>query len=316
MRRIERLINLVAALLETNRPLSADEIRQRIAGYEQDSFEAFRRAFERDKEALREMGIPLELRRSDPYVDGGDGYIIPKERYYLPELDLAPDELAALRIAAETVLGPAEAGTGMLKLSLGDDPAWRGPQVIAGANVAVEDPRLNSLYTALLDRRRVQFSYTDAHGRATTRRVEPWRLVHRTGHWYLIGRDAEIGERRTFKLSRIDGEVRAVEGSYEVEEPADEADHLGGEAWEIGSGETTRAWVRFGREARWWAEQNLDDLPRRDAVDGALDVEMRVSNEEALLAWVVGWGGHVAVVAPDWLQKRLVEHLEPWLGAS
>lgn len=312
MRRIERLINLVAALLETRRPLSTDEIRAKIAGYDQESFEAFRRAFERDKEALREMGIPLELRRSDSYLDR-EGYIIPKERYYLPELDLEPDELAALRIAAQTVLGPTEAESGLLKLSLGEDPAWSGPQVIAGANVGVQDPHLTPLYSAVVERRPIRFSYTDARGRTSARRLEPWRLVHRAGHWYIVGRDADLDERRTFKVARMAG-VELLDGSYVVPESATPSGELAGEPWEIGSAETSDAWVRFAPSARWWAEQNLSDRPRRDAPGGALDVEMRVSNEDALLGWVIGWGGRVSIVAPDELRCRLVDHLQPWLA--
>src|ERR671919_1957396 len=76
MRRIERLINLIAALLEARHPMTAEDIRQSIAGYEQSSREAFRRSFERDKEALRAMGIPLEL-TPDP-ATGTDAYHIPK----------------------------------------------------------------------------------------------------------------------------------------------------------------------------------------------------------------------------------------------
>src|SRR5918992_1189633 len=108
VRRIERLINLIAALLESRRPLTAEEIRAEIAGYDQETHEAFRRAFERDKEALRAMGVPLEVRPTDPFSDQADGYFIDKSSYYLPELDLAPDELAALRLAADSVLGAKE----------------------------------------------------------------------------------------------------------------------------------------------------------------------------------------------------------------
>jgi proteasome accessory factor B len=79
MRRIERLINLIAALLDTRHPMTAEEIRSRIAGYDQGSHDAFRRAFERDKDSLRHMGIPLELVPTDPFSEVPDGYIIPKD---------------------------------------------------------------------------------------------------------------------------------------------------------------------------------------------------------------------------------------------
>src|SRR5688500_18264737 len=161
MRRIERLINLIAALLETRRPLTAEEIRDRIAGYDQSSHEAFRRAFERDKEALRSMGIPLETRALSAFGDDPDGYIIPKDKYYLPELDLAPDELAALRLAAGALIGAGQAAeAGILKLSVdaaAETPA--PPRVTWGADLDAEQPMLGPLYAAVSDRTPVSFDY-------------------------------------------------------------------------------------------------------------------------------------------------------------
>jgi len=148
MRRIERLVNLIAALLETRRPLTADEIRNEVAGYGGTSLEAFRRSFERDKETLREMGVPLEIVPTDAFSEQADGYIIPKDRYYLPELDLELDELAALKLASEAILGRGEkeAEAGMLKLTLAEEPDGRaGPRVVTGAELSVEEPSLGAV---------------------------------------------------------------------------------------------------------------------------------------------------------------------------
>src|SRR5918999_6199852 len=174
MQRIERLLNLIAALLDSARPMTAEEIRQRIAGYDQPNHEAFRRAFERDKEALRNMGIPLEVVPTDPFADQADGYIIPKDKYYLPDIDLEPDELAALRIAAQAVLGAQEqAGTGLLKLLVADEGGGVGPgRVSWGADLAAEQPALGPIYSALLERAPISFEYTTANGPTTTRNVE------------------------------------------------------------------------------------------------------------------------------------------------
>ncbi|MFN2490302.1 MAG: helix-turn-helix transcriptional regulator [Actinomycetota bacterium] len=317
MRRIERLINLIAALLEAPRPMTADDIRARVAGYDQDNFEAFRRTFERDKDALRAMGVPLELRISEPLEEQRlDAYVIPKDRYYLPDLDLEADELAALRIAADTVLGRGEedAEAGLLKLSVGRDLAsWSGPQVIAGANVGADEPHLRELYGALLERRPVEFSYEDARGRRSTRRVEPWSLVHRGGYWYVIGRDADAQAQRTFKLARIDSRLLALEGSYRVPAGFDAGTAVGVEAWEFGPDETSEVTVRFDPGVAWWARQNLPELPAREQGDGALEVDMPTGNRAALLGWVIGWHGAVTVVAPEAVRGDLLEHLGPWL---
>jgi proteasome accessory factor B len=312
MRRIERLINLIAALLEAPSPMTADDIRARIAGYDQGSQDAFRRMFERDKEALRAMGIPIETIQVDPLGADVEGYIIPKTRYYLPQLDLEPDELAALRIAAEAILGAAEAAhAGLMKLTVDAETApVDGPRIVWGTDLASEQPLLASLYSALLDRRAISFSYQSAGSdQPTTRALEPYALLHQRGHWYVVGRDRDRDAPRAFKVSRIDAPVRALSGSYDIPEGFNASAHLGGEPWEVGQEVAATAVVRFSPRLRWWADQNLPDAHRREAPGGALDVEMPVSNVDALVSWAIGFGEEVEIVEPVDARRALVAHL-------
>src|ERR1700761_4343384 len=93
-RKTERLLSLVVCLLSTRRYLTAEQIRHAVAGYPEQP-EAFKRMFERDKEELRELGIPLETGPINP-LDGEDtGYRVQRQVYELPELVLEPDEAAA-----------------------------------------------------------------------------------------------------------------------------------------------------------------------------------------------------------------------------
>ena len=100
--KLERLLNLTAALLDTRRPLSAEEIGRMIPGYPGDPA-SFRRTFERDKDDLREMGIPVEVVMPQGTDNTRAGYRISPERYYLPDPGLDPDELAALRLAVGAI---------------------------------------------------------------------------------------------------------------------------------------------------------------------------------------------------------------------
>lgn len=314
MRRIERLINLIAALLETSRPMTAEEIRTRIAGYEGSSLEAFRRSFERDKADLRAMGIPIELRRVDALSDV-EGYVIPKSLYYLPQLDLEPDELAALRLAAESVLGGGEiAESGLMKLSVdAASESWGGPRVVWGADLAAEQPALAVIYPALLERRAVAFRYRGAAAaEASEREVEPYGLVHRRGNWYVVGRDRAKDEVRSFRVARVEGEPRLLDDRYAVPEGFRAEVHLAGEAWELGDAPTT-ATVRFDSEVRWWAEQNHPDAPRRERPRRAVDVELQVSNVDALVSWAIGLGPGVEILEPESARAALLEHLAPYL---
>ena len=313
MRRIERLINLIAALLDTDRPMSAEDIRRSIAGYDQPSHEAFRRSFERDKESLRSMGIPLDVRP----VPGSDvdGYIIPKDKYYLPELDLEPDEVAALRLTASAVLGGHElAESGLMKLSVdATAPEWNGPRVVWGADIAVEQPLLGSLYGSLLERTAVTFEYLSADGASSTRTLHPYGLVHRAGHWYVVGRDTARDAVRSFKVSRISSDIQPAGESYEVPEGFDAAAHLGGEPWEIGDA-AAPVTLRFDPSVAWLAKQSIGgDVKIVDTEDGGCEVTMDVANLDALISWVIGFGDRVEIVSPEEARARMIDHLRPFL---
>ena len=313
MRRIERLINLIAALLEAPRPMTAEAIRAEIAGYDQANFDAFRRAFERDKEALRDMGVPIEVVPTDPFSDQADGYVIRKERYYLPDLDLEPDELAALQIAAQAVMGAEEeAGAGLLKLSVDDIGAVAGGRVAWGADVAAELPALGPLFSALLDRRPIGFSYRSASDVVTDRRIEPYGLVHRRGNWYLVGRDVDKQEQRTFKVSRISSEIEQLDGTYQIPEGFDAAAHVAAEAWETGSEHLT-ANVVFDAPIRWWVDQNLAGHPTKEHEGGGVEVELPVANADAFVSWFVEFAEDATLVAPDSLRTELCRRLAPVL---
>lgn len=312
MRRIERLINLIAALLETERPLTAEEIRKRVAGYGGESQEAFRRMFERDKADLRSLGIPLELKKLHP-LDEVDGYVIPKEHYYLPDIDFEPDELAALHLAARSTVG-SDAGAGVLKLAV-DQPDVPGAAlpVLWSTDLAAEQPILEALYSAALERNRVSFTYRQTTGETRSRAVDPYVLAHRRGHWYVVGRDVERDAVRTFRVSRIDRDVVVTGDGFEPPGELDTDEYLGGASWEIGA-EPIRTVVRFNPTMRWWAQQNMSGSVRLPGPDGSVEVELDVANLDALAAWVIELGGEVTIVEPAAARDALLGHLEPFLG--
>ena len=181
-RKTERLLSLVVCLLSSQRYLTATQIRAAVPGYP-DSFDAFKRMFERDKEELRELGIPLDMGSNGP-LDEELGYRIPRQRYMLPDIRLEPDEAAVLALAARVwrraELAGAAAGA-LLKLrAAGVEAEETGQPGI--------EPRLTGeaafgpLWEAVRDRRPVTFAYR-AVGRSEPqqRKLEPWGVVNRHG---------------------------------------------------------------------------------------------------------------------------------------
>ena len=208
-RKTERLLSLVVCLLSTRRALTAAQIREAVPGYP-DSFEAFKRMFERDKEELRELGIPLETDLASP-GDEEAGYRIRRQAYELPEITLEPDEAAVLGLAARVwqraELAGAAAGA-LLKLRAAGIDAEDGTRAVIEPRVHTGEAAFGPLWEAVMERRPVGFAYRAA-GRTgpQQRRLEPWGVVNRHGRWYVAGHDLDRDAVRVFRLSRIEGAV-------------------------------------------------------------------------------------------------------------
>jgi proteasome accessory factor B len=216
-RKTERLLGLVVCLLSTTRYLTADQIRQAVPGYPEPD-DLFKRMFERDKEDLRDLGVPLETGLNHPF-DEDLGYRIRQQAYELPELRLEADEAAVLGLAARVwrraELAGAAAGA-LLKLraagidTAGPDAADERPSAQGiEPRLGTPEPAFGPLWEAVRDRRPVTFSYRAA-GRSDPQRreLEPWGVVNRHGRWYVAGRDRGRDATRVFRLSRIAGPVK------------------------------------------------------------------------------------------------------------
>src|SRR5580704_10903419 len=192
--RLERVTDLVLVLLNADQPLPLDAIALQVPGYPAEHA-ARRQAFERDKRLLRNEGIPLRTLR----LPGGEqyGYSIDREAFYLPDLDLAPDEQVALHLAV--------AGVHL------DDPSGRDALLKLGATglgevrpiATLDTPRaLVDLFEAVRTKARTTFVHRDAE-----RQVVPAGLWFRFGHWYLVSWDLDRHDIRTFRVDRIAGGV-------------------------------------------------------------------------------------------------------------
>lgn len=223
--RAERLMNLHILLLGARRFIGKDAIREAIypehpRGAAGD--EAFERAFERDKDALRQIGAVIEVGSADAFFDDEIGYRIPTEQTSLPELRFESDEAAVLGLAAQVwqqaTLAKAT-GRALAKLKgqgVEIDPTRL--EVVAPA-ITADEPAFEPLWDAVGKRRQVTFPYQRAsESGPTARRVQPWGLVRSSGRWYVVGFDVDRGAERIFRLSRIVGPVRATgkSGAFDV----------------------------------------------------------------------------------------------------
>lgn len=304
MDRLERLLNLTMVLLETPRPLSAAELAEAVPGYgDIDNKTAFRRALERDKDALRDMGVPIAVEPvpgTDPPVDG---YRVRREDYELHDPGLEADELTALALAASSVRFEGTTGSaGIWKL--GGAP---GPPDGAGTEL-VDVPggaAVLAAYQAIDARATASFRY-----RGRERVVDPQRLDFQQGHWYLTAHDRGAGERRVFRLDRVDGEVvlgepDSAEGSADAPPPAT------ARPWLLGEEALAVARVLVDADhARWAVQQVGDDGVAERHPDGSVTVELEVRNRDGFRSFVLGFLDHAEVLSPDALRDDLVRWLQ------
>jgi proteasome accessory factor B len=228
-RRTERLLSIVVLLLSSNRYLTAEQIRAAVSGYPEQE-EPFKRMFERDKEELRDLGIPLETGRASQF-DDDLGYRITRQDYELPEISLEPDEAAVLglafRVWQSAELAGAAAGA-LLKLKaasrdLQDDETVTQRRGIE-PRLTTQEPAFGPLWEAVRDRRPVTFEHqSPGRSDATKRILEPWGVVNRRGRWYVAGHDRARNAPRVFRMDRITGPVRLAgpPGSVQVPEGTD-----------------------------------------------------------------------------------------------
>ncbi|GDX32248.1 hypothetical protein LBMAG15_11820 [Actinomycetes bacterium] len=211
--RTERLLNLVFCLMASRHAVRRADIQASVPGYlDAPSDAAFERMFERDKDELRGMGIPIDTVND---VNGEvEGYRISLAEYELTGLSFTTEELAVLTLAAsvwdEAIMAPA-ATTALRKLEAAQESAVITPTFSPGVNVrwSETDAAILPLFTAVREQRVVSFDYRSGNAPVSKkRRVDPWAVVAEDGHWYVVGHDHDRADTRVFRLSRIAGTVQ------------------------------------------------------------------------------------------------------------
>lgn len=307
-RKTERLLNLVICLLATRRYLTVDRIREAVPGYPE-SDEAFKRMFERDKDELRELGVPLET-GTDSVWDDEPGYRIRRADYELPPISLEPDESAVLALAARVWQRASLAGAAsgaLLKLrAAGIDTGTATPPGIE-PRVDTTESSFPALWRAVRDRRPVEFDYRVAgDADPQRRRLEPWGVVSWHGRWYVTGHDRDREAVRVFRLSRIAGDVRSAGSAGTVTVPGD-ADVR--QIVVSGAQDTPRRTARV--RIRTGAADGLRRAASRCVPDGdGWEIaEFGFDNPDRLAGFVAGFGADAAVVEPPDLRDAVVRRL-------
>jgi proteasome accessory factor B len=318
--KVERLMNLVIALLSTRNFITAERIRQNVYGYADcPNDDAFARMFERDKNELRDLGIPLETGRVSRY-DPTEGYRINRDAYALPDIELTADEAAAVAVAVQLWESPelvtATQGA-LLKLRAAGvdvdaaDTSVSIPSAAALPTVRGSESILGILLAAIDSGQTVRFAHRPMRTEPyTTRTVEPWGVVTHHGRWYLVGRDRDRDAVRTFRLSRIGSEVEPVGPPGAVSKP-DDVDLRQIVARVVGespTGVSARVWIADGRATALRRVATMVEPMRLGDRDGDL-VSVDLGSLDRLAREIAGYGPDAVVLEPDALRDEVLTRL-------
>jgi proteasome accessory factor BC len=312
-----RQLSLVAFLMAERRPLTARDIKSTVEGYSEMSDEAFARRFYSDRTELVGLGVPLHSQRDE--FTGEELYTLRSEQYFLPTLDLKEDELAALQTAFYLLEGKF-AYAEPLRLALQNLALGRPTELEAAPESAVRvelrDPdysaemsgRLTKLEGAISKQRTIRFDYWSIWSdRVRERTVNPYALLPDRGWWYLIGHDLDVNERRTFRVSRIQGDIRFAtrrERDFRMPEDFDPSEFRGRQDWQYG--ETAgEAEVELDQDTAWWVERMVE---RGRVDDGVFTTPY--ADLELLAGWVLRQEGRARPLAPPELVEAVEAGLE------
>jgi len=304
----ERLFSLVLALLATEHGLTKSDILSTVQGYRQryahgGDNTALERQFERDKDDIRELGVPLETVAEPGQTDNQQlRYRIPKSAYELPaDVHFTPEELTLLGLAArvwrEGSLS-ADSRRAILKLAAHGE---LDPVIGLAPRLHTRERAFEPLSRALERRAIVTFPYLKpGESEARVRRVRPLSLVQHDGRWYLGAFDDDAGGERTFLLSRISGDVTVTAHTF----PGDDVDHARAtldDLQRLWDQNVARVTVEPGSDA----EVRLRH--RAEVEDGALTIHYVDTN--VLADELAAYGPEVLVLSPPRLRDAVIDRL-------
>ena len=239
------------------------------------------------------------------------GYRIPKAEYYLPDIEFAPEELAALMVAAQSGAGDSPAEHGMRKLlfgaeggvlgSLVDGPLASGSDADSSVVIACAD--------AASRHRKIRFHYRTAEGAGSEREVDAFAVVYRGGHWYLVGHDRDRDAVRAFRVSRLvgspsdEGEGRPRPDGFLA------AEHVRAGPWDAAAED--RASVAVAPDAVWRVRATLAGSTTAGTLDdGRMELSVPVPDEASVASLLLELGPDVEVLSPPSLRDEMVRRLE------
>ncbi|MEK6273781.1 MAG: WYL domain-containing protein [Actinomycetota bacterium] len=313
-----RQLSLVAFLMAERRPLTARDVKQNVEGYQEMSDEAFARRFYSDRAELLALGVPLDSQRDEH--TGEELYRLSSERYFLPPLELTDEELAALQTCLYLLEGQFAYAEplrlALQNLALGR-PGFEETPTETARSVELHDPgyspelpgRLAKLEGAISKNRTLKFEYWSIlRDDLRERTVNAYALLFDRGQWYVVGLDLDDDKVKTFRVSRIRGDIRLAtrrERDFRLPEAFDADEFRLGPPWQVGK-TAGEARIEVGGDTAWWVDRVYGRYGRIE--DGVFVTDY--SDLGQLSAWILRQDGRAIPLAPPELRRLVRDDLD------
>ena len=308
----ERMMNLLALLVDRAKPLTLRQVRQELGTQYPESDEAARAAFERDKAALREMGIPIETKTLGGDAAGEVTYWVNRSNYELSDLRLTQEERDALQLAVATV---------HLGAQHGEEALWKlgGERILGKAsmsvNIGLVDSNMATITDAVMKRKTLNFEY-----KGEKRQVDPYGMLSRNGFWYIIGFDHLRRDKRVFRVDRIEGSVWAGEPrAFKTPADFDVAAAVPTEKQMLaaGDGEVTNAVVLVDASLAPIVRREFGETSViRDRQDGSVEFSIPCANMEGFRLWLFAMVESAEVLEPQNVRDQVMAWLEELISGK
>lgn len=316
----ERLLNLLIMLLVQRRYVSKDRIREIL--YPDSTVDAFEKMFERDKEELRSLGVPIEVGQMDAYFDDEPGYRVRPDLLALPDISLTADEVAVVGLATKVwqhaKLARATTEAVRKLTALGADLDVSALDIVE-PRLNADEPSFDVFLEATQERQAVTFDYRrPGQTEPTTRHLQPWGVTRYSGRWYVVGFDTDREAERVFRLSRVEGRPQkaGAPGAYEVPDEVD----LGEVARRLAPAVSTERVVLLVRQGAGVSLRRGADLldtgvlgPDGDRGWDRLEIQRA---ETGVVDEVLAFGPDVVVEGPPTVRQRVVDRLAAALAEA
>jgi proteasome accessory factor C len=289
--RLRRLLVMLPWLMEVGEVPLADVARR---------YDLTEAQVQTDLELVAMCGLPPFVDEMvDVFVDEGMVYVGVPRLFTRPLRLTAPEGFtllaagrAAMELPGADPAGPLGRGLDKLAAALGERGIEEGADDTAGVVIDLARPAMtDELAEAATVGRELSISYyTPARDEFTDRVVVPRHVFVESGNWYVLADDGRSGERRTFRIDRVES-ARPTGVVVGVDDPVVVPDRFFVDA------EVPRAVLRLAPAARWVVEQYpVDEVA--ELSDGWIEVRLPVSSERWLAKLLIRLGPDVVVVDP------------------